>query len=171
MRVPSAACAVILSLFSGCATSGASKKHFLEDSYARYYNGASGKVLRVEADGTVLDITCLPIEFCQDRPRQNLPESLCSRGNIRELGKVQKVGDEWDMAAYLTESESGACRPLMNPLLYAFDADWEWKSSRLHSCWHRVWEVPTAVVVYPVVAGFLVGLITSPVWGPMLLLH
>jgi hypothetical protein len=34
-----------------------------------------------------------------------------------------------------------------------------------------VWEVPTAVVVYPTVAVVFVGVVTAPIWVPILLLH
>ena len=162
---------MILSLLSGCATSSAAKKHFLEDSYARYYTGESGKVLRVEADGTVLDVTCLPINSLRDIPRQNLPKGLCSRGDIHELGKAQKVGDEWDMKAYMTGLEGGGCWPLMAPLLDAIDTDWARKSNRLHSCWNRVWEVPASIVLYPVMAGFPFGPVSFPVGEPFVLYH
>jgi hypothetical protein len=73
----------------------------------------------------------------------------------------------------------GGCRPLMAPLIKAFDPDqwgrfgsevWETKTDEKHSCWNRVWEVPTAVVVYPAVAGIMIILVSSPVWVPLLLL-
>lgn len=71
------------------------------------------------------------------------------------------------------------CRPLMTPLVEAFDPDrwgrfgeegWDPEEKKRHSCWNRVWEVPTAVVVYPAAVVILVGLVTSPVWLPLLLI-
>ena len=172
MRVPSAACAAILCLLSGCATPNASKKYFLEDSYARYYTTGPDKVLRVEADGTVLDVTCLPLEFSKlNMPRRSLPEGLCSRGKIRELGKAQKVGDDWDMSAYMIEPESGDCQPLplLGPSSPRFDINnWNGSKSARRSCWNRVWEVPAAIVLYPALVVICVGVVTAPVWVPLL---
>ena len=71
------------------------------------------------------------------------------------------------------------CRPLMTPLVEAFDPDrwgrfgdegWDPGEKKRHSCWNRVWEVPTAVVVYPAAVIILIGLVTSPVWLPLLLI-
>ena len=71
------------------------------------------------------------------------------------------------------------CRPLMTPLVEAFDPDrwgrfgnegWDSGEKKRHSCWNRVWEVPTAVVVYPAAVIILIGLVTSPVWLPLLLI-
>lgn len=72
-----------------------------------------------------------------------------------------------------SEPEEEGCRPLMDPLVHSFDfARWEEKGlQRRHSCWHRLWEVPTAIVVYPVLAGAFIGLVTAPVWAPLLFLH
>jgi hypothetical protein len=177
LRAPDAACAVILVLLSGCASTASPKKHFLEDSYARYYDGGAGKVLRVEKDGTVLDVGCLPIERSKDTPRQRLPTKLCQ---VPDLGKAQKVGGEWDVSPYAAEPETGGgdCRPLMDPLINALDTsrwgagrdDLDLRSDRYHSCWNRLWEVPTAIVAYPTATVVLVGVVTSPVWVPLLLL-
>jgi hypothetical protein len=80
--------------------------------------------------------------------------------------------------SHAVEPETGGgCRPLMDPLIDALDTsrwgagrdDLELRSNRDHSCWNRVWEVPTAIVAYPTATVFLVGVVTSPVWVPLLL--
>ena len=43
--------------FSACSTPGMPRPYFDEDAYGRYYTTESGTVLRVERDGTVLDVT------------------------------------------------------------------------------------------------------------------
>jgi hypothetical protein len=172
MRAPIVACAAIL--FSGCATPGGPKKYFLEDSNARYYKAEAGEVLRVESDGTVLDVACLPVEYSLDTPRQSLPGGLCAQGKVRELGKVRKVADDWDMSDFAVEPETGRCRPLLRRLFKDFHTDTdEWEgleANKRRSCWHRVWEVPTALVAYPTAVVVLVGLVTAPIWVPLLLL-
>jgi hypothetical protein len=126
MRIPSAACAAMLFLLSGCAAGSASRKHAQEGSYARYSQGGSGSADTIEP-----------------------------------------------------ATGGGGCRPLMAPLVEAFDTDhwgsfgnddWERNANKRHSCWNRVWEVPTAIVAYPVAAVIMVGLVTSPIWLPLLLL-
>lgn len=37
------------------------------------------------------------------------------------------------------------------------------------SCWHRAWEVPAAIVVYPAAAAIGLAIILSPIWAPILL--
>lgn len=174
VTAPNAACMAIFCLLTGCATSGASKKYFLEDSYARYYTTGFDKVLRVEADGTVLDVTCLPLDASKlNMPRQSLPKGLCPLGKIPELGKVQKVGKDWDMSAYVIEPESGNCKPLplLGPSSQIFNInDWDESNSARRSCWNRLWEVPTAIVLYPTLVGIFLGIVTSPIWVPILFL-
>ena len=172
MRVLRVACMGIPFLLSGCATSGAPKKYFLEDAHARYYQAEAGKVLRVESDGTVLDVACLPVELSVGTPRESLPANLCAQERFLEMGRVQKVGDDWDMSAYAVEPESGRCRPLLGPLLKDLSSeDWEGQeANKRRSCWNRVWEVPTAIVAYPALVGIFVGFVTAPIWVPLLLL-
>ena len=64
------------------------------------------------------------------------------------------------------DEDTGSCRPLLRHLELERD---EHKDVR-HSCWNRVWEVPTAVVVYPAVAVIMIGAITSPIWVPLIFL-
>ena len=152
-------------LLSACSTPGAPKPYFEEDTQGRYYTTETGKVLRVERDGTVLDVTCLPREFAKNTARKDLPVTLCGGEKVHVIGKTRKVGDEWDMSHYAITPETGTCKPLL-PFLIK-----DWEEDKRHSCWNRVWEVPTAVVVYPTVAVLFVGLVTAPVWVPLLLLH
>lgn len=56
-----------------------------------------------------------------------------------------------------TASDTGACKPLF--ILWDDDVP-------KRSCWHRLWEVPAALVVVPTA----LGVITAPVWVPILLL-
>ena len=158
-------------LLGGCATAGAPKKYFLEDSYARYYQAEAGKVLRVESDGTVLDVACLPVEFSIGAPRESLPGNPCAQKRFLELGRVRKAGDDWDMSAYAVEPESGRCRPLLRSLFKESADDWAGQeANKRRSCWNRVWEVPTAAVAYPATVGVIIGLVTIPIWVPLLLL-
>lgn len=39
-----------------------------------------------------------------------------------------------------------------------------------HSCWNRLWEVPTALAIAPVAIVIIVGVVASPIWVPLLLL-
>ena len=171
-RVRAAATAGLLSLLSACATPRPDK-HFLEDSYARYYRSDSGAVLRVEGDGTVLDVTCLTPQFARDMPREELPASLCDDGKLTVLGKVGRAGDDWDMSAYRLARETGRCKPLLRPLTRRFEeSDWKaLEADQGHSCWNLLWEVPASIVAYPAAAVILVGGVTAPVWLPILLLR
>jgi hypothetical protein len=155
----------LVCILGACSTPGAPRLYFNEDPYARYYTTDSGQVLRVEQDGTVLDVTCLPPEFAKGTSRKDLPHTLCGGEKIHELGKVKKVRGEWDMSAYAIAPETGTCKPLL-PFLTK-----DWQEDKRHSCWNRLWEVPTAVVVYPTAAVIFVGVVTAPVWVPLLLLH
>lgn len=38
-----------------------------------------------------------------------------------------------------------------------------------HSCWHRLWEVPAAIVIVPAAVVLIVGAGTAPIWVPILL--
>jgi hypothetical protein len=155
----------LVCILGACSTPGAPRLYFNEDPYARYYTTDSGQVLRVEQDGTVLDVTCLPPEFAKGTSRKDLPHTLCGGEKIQVLGKVKKVGGEWDMSTYAIAPETGTCKPLL-PFLTK-----DWQEDKRHSCWNRLWEVPTAVVVYPTAAVIFVGVVTAPVWVPLLLLH
>jgi len=155
----------LICLLSACSTPGAPKSYFDEDTQGRYYTTETGKVLRVERDGTVLDVTCLPREFTKNTSKKDLPVTLCGGEKVQVIGKTRKVGDEWDMSHYAITPETGTCKPLL-PFLIK-----DWEEEKRHSCWHRVWEVPTAVVVYPTVAVVFVGVVTAPIWVPILLLH
>lgn len=65
-----------------------------------------------------------------------------------------------------TALETEGCRPLFpNP------ATNTWKAAERHSCWHRLWEVPIAIVVYPIVVVVVLGAATAPIWAPALFLH
>lgn len=72
--------------------------------------------------------------------------------------QTQEESSGWDI---------GMCRPLFPSTsggLSNFTYDEPW-----HSCWHRFWEVPAALVVYPVIVGAVVGVVASPIWVPILL--
>lgn len=154
--------ALLLSLLSACATPGAPRKHLREDAYARYYATKTGRTLRVEKDGTVLDVTCLPAELFNGKPRGELPQGLCPNGKIPDLGRVARTGQDWDMSAYPVAAETGRCRPL-----FTLERD---ENARRRSCLNRLWEVPAALVVYPAGAAIIIGVGTAAIWVPLLLL-
>ena len=59
------------------------------------------------------------------------------------------------------KNDTGSCRPFfISPSL-----DWGAGAPK-HSCWNRLWEVPVALVAVPLA----LGVITSPVWVPIVLL-
>jgi hypothetical protein len=69
-----------------------------------------------------------------------------------------------DPGAAAAVSQSEGCLPL-------FRSGMEDQPPERRSCWHRLWEVPTALVVYPVAIGVIVGLATAPVWLPIVALR
>lgn len=57
--------------------------------------------------------------------------------------------------------DTGSCRPwFVSP-----ERDWG-EGSNKHSCWNLLWEVPTAIVAVPL----FLGVVTAPVWVPIVLL-
>lgn len=122
--------------------------------------------MRVERDGTILDVTCVPLEVANDRPRGELPVTFCGGNAIPEVGRAARAGDDWDMSAYGVRPETGRCKPLFGAI--AMDPR---ENERRRSCWNRLWEVPTALVAVPITAGIIVGVATAPIWAPLLLLH
>jgi len=158
--------AALLGVLAACAAPGAPRSYFFQDSYARYYADGSGRTLRVESDGAILDVTCVPLEIANGRSRDELPAAFCDGGAIAVVGRAARSGDDWDMSAYGVKPETGRCKPLfgaaaMNPR----------DDERRRSCWNRLWEVPAAVAMAPIAAGVLVGAATAPIWLPILLLR
>ena len=147
-----------------CSTQGSPRTYLDEDPAARYYATQSGHILRVDRDGTVLNVTCLKPGLVKGLPPQELMKLPCESGRIEVLGKAAKIGDDWDMAAYAIAPETGTCRTL-----FPFFRN-EWLEDHRHSCWNRLWEVPAAAIFYPVAAAGLIGAITSPIWVSILLL-
>lgn len=150
---------------SSCATPGEPRTRLREDEFARYYAASDGRTLRVERDGTVLDISCLPLELAEGKPLKDLPQALCPDGKIPVLGRAEKTGPDWDLSAYPIAAETGRCRPLFR--LPEWDRE---EDARRHSCWNRLWEVPAALVAYPLGAAIIIGTGSAPVWVPLLLL-
>ena len=120
----------------------------------------------MERDGTILDITCVPLEVANGRERAELPLTFCGGREIPVVGRATLAGDDWNMAAYGVLPETGRCKPLFGAL--TMDAR---ENERRRSCWYRLWEVPAALVAVPVTVGVLVGVATAPIWAPLLLLH
>ena len=59
-------------------------------------------------------------------------------------------------------SATGSCKPFfVSP-----SRDWGEGAPR-HSCWNLLWEVPTALVVAPIA----IGVVTAPIWVPIVLFH
>jgi hypothetical protein len=154
--------AVLPLLLGACATPGPPRAYFLEDSYARYYAAPAGRTLRVERDGTVLDVTCLPLETAQEKPLEDLPRVMCPDARIPVLGKARRTGGDWDLSEFDVEPPTGRCRPLFP------SADGERGPQR--SCWNRLWEVPAAVVLVPLAAVGVAAVVTAPIWVPLVLL-
>jgi hypothetical protein len=120
----------------------------------------------VEKDGTILDISCVSLEAAQDRPRSQIPTNFCGGADVPVVGKAARDGDDWDMAPYGVVPETGRCKPLFGGV--SMDAR---ENERRRSCWNRLWEVPTAIVVVPVAIGVIVAGATAPIWVPLVLLH
>ena len=69
--------------------------------------------------------------------------------------------DEPQRAA-MNKPDTGSCRPFfVSPSLWSDD-----ERVAKHSCWHRLWEVPAALVTVPVA----IGIFTAPIWLPIILL-
>src|SRR5574340_1167027 len=134
----------LLLLGSGCATPDISPKaYFHEDGSGRYYETITGRILRVEPNGIVYDITC-PIDWRSrwDDSKLLLPRPIvgqlppCPKGWLVQLGQVSKLNGDWDMTGYNVASESGTCDALLFP-------------QRGHvSCWNRVWEIPVIILTF-----------------------
>lgn len=151
---------------AACAAPEPRHPYFLEDRYARYYTASSARTLRVENDGTVLDVTCLPVEVVQGKPLGNLPRAACPDSKIPVLGKARKAGEDWDMQEFEVARDTGRCLPLFEAP--GFD---ERDVRPRRSCWNRAWEVPVAVIAVPAVFLLAVGLISAPIWAPILFLR
>jgi hypothetical protein len=161
-----AATACLAASLSACATTAPPSSYFLEDSHARYYAADNGKTLRVERDGTVLDITCLPVEMAQDKELSALPRQLCASSEIPVLGKAVKKGNDWDLEPFDVTAPTGGCRPLFRTPTYD-----EHEAGPRRSCWNRVWEVPAALVAFPAAVILVLGVATAPVWVPLIFLR
>jgi len=165
-RLASAACAV---LTLGACAERAATPSFFEDRYARYYTVEPGRILRVEADGTILDITCVGVDAAARRSREDLPARLCAHGTIPVVGRARAAGGGWDIpeAAPGPEPSGGAdCRPLFGAV--GLDSR---TSPENESCWNRFWEIPAAVVLAPVVVVGVLGIATAPIWAPLVFLR
>ncbi|MDE2144143.1 MAG: hypothetical protein KGJ84_17175 [Elusimicrobia bacterium] len=166
MSLRAAGSACLAALLGACATPGPVRTYFQEDAYARYYVSDTGKTLRVERDGTVLDISCLPVEAAQDKPLNALPRQLCAGSEIPVLGKARRAGDDWDLSDFAVEPATGRCLPLFrNP---SYD---EREAGPRRSCWNRVWEVPAALIAVPAAVLVVAGVATAPIWAPLLFLR
>ncbi len=154
-------------LMQGCASTPAPRPYFAEDAQGRYYETTSGHVLRVEPDGTILDIGCTDPDLARGLSREDLLRLPCSTGKVSVLGKAKRTGipgSDWDLSGYDIEPESGTCSPIFASLSDA------WAAEKRRSCAHRLWEVPAAIVAYPTLGVLIVGLATAPIWLPILIL-
>jgi len=155
---------VLVLQLSACASPGPPRAYFDEDVYARYYATKQDHVLRVERDGSVLDVTCMPPAMVKGHDPKSVATALCADGRIERMGHAARGAEGWDMSAYGIAPETGTCRSLFAPFRR------EWFEGKRHSCWNRLWEVPAAVIVYPAIVGVAVGVVTAPVWVPLILL-
>lgn len=79
----------------------------------------------------------------------------CASTRPRESEGLSRPG-----ASFYTAQDEG-CKPV-----FRIERD----PHERHSCWNRLWEVPAAIVVVPVAAAVIVGVATSPIWVPILVL-
>jgi len=98
--------------------------------------------------------------------RAEIPTTFCGGGALPEVGRAARAGDDWDMSPYGVLPETGRCKPLFGAV--TMDAR---ENERRRSCWNRLWEVPTAIVVVPITIGVIIGAATAPIWAPIFLLH
>lgn len=112
----------------------------------------------------VLGVTCLSSKLTRDMARQYLPRVVCESGRVEVLGKVERIDNGWELKQYGIVPETETYRSLFAPFRN------DWLEDKRHWCWHRIWEIPTAVVVYPSVVALAIGIVTAPLWGPLLLL-
>jgi hypothetical protein len=122
--------------------------------------------LRVEKDGTILDVTCVSLEAAEDKPRAQIPTSFCGGADVPVVGRATRAGEDWDMSAYGVVPETGRCKPLFGGV--TMDSR---ENERRRSCWNRAWEVPAAIVVVPIAVGVILAGATAPIWVPLVLLH
>ncbi|MFO0774247.1 MAG: hypothetical protein U0172_06255 [Nitrospiraceae bacterium] len=183
-------------LVQACASQLPPRAHFEEDQYGRYYETTNGTIIRIEQDGTMVDVTCTEPELAKGMARQDLVRLLCPSGKVAVVGKAKPLGApsspttgeklrrptgtpaptgqdrtvaptgptaEWDTSPYEIAPETGTCAPLFAPFSDT------WAAEKRRSCAHRFWEVPVAVVVYPTLGALILGVVTSPVWLPLLI--
>lgn len=60
------------------------------------------------------------------------------------------------------EGSPRLCKPLLP------GPDWEERPP--HACSNRLWEIPAAIVVYPLLVGAALAVAGAPIWVPLLLL-
>ena len=149
-------CLILVFLLSGCSTPGPLRQYGHEDAYGRYYDAKDGRLLRVESDGSVYDISCVGAWSAVGTPLEKLK---CKDGNVELIGKVSRnsARDDWDTTGYEIAPESGTCEPLMP--IYSFGG----LKFKRRSCWNRLWEVPTTVALIPVlIVVFVIYVVTPP---------
>lgn len=89
--------------------------------------------------------------------------SLLLLGACASLDKEDQAFLEGDRPhSASAKHDTGGCKPWFVPP----ERDWGEGAPR-HSCWNRLWEVPTAIIVAPVA----IAIVTAPVWAPILLLR
>ncbi|MBI2385184.1 MAG: hypothetical protein HYV14_04135 [Elusimicrobia bacterium] len=83
-------------------------------------------------------------------------------GACASLDKENETFLEGDRAhSAAAKHDTGGCKPwFVSP-----SRDWGEGAPR-HSCWNRLWEVPTAVVVAPIA----IAIVTAPIWVPIVVL-
>lgn len=147
----------------GCATDLPPRTYFDEDPQGRYYETREGKILRVEQDGTILDVTCAEPSLAKGFPKEDVVRLFCPNGRVTVVGKAKKSGRDWDLSPYHVEPESGTCTSLFAPFSDS------WTAEKRRSCAHRFWEVPVAVVIYPAITVVVLGIVTAPIWLTVLI--
>lgn len=82
------------------------------------------------------------------------------------LGACASGGRKADSTDGLSLNAAEGSPRLCKPLLPGPD----WEERPPHACSNRVWEVPAAIVVYPLLIGVGLAIVGAPIWVPLLLL-
>lgn len=94
--------------------------------------------------------------------RAALPILLLFAGGCSTVDTERGFLDLERPSSTAPKDDTGSCKPFfVSP-----SRDWGEGAPR-HSCWHRLWEVPTALVVVPIA----IAVLTSPVWAPLVFLN
>lgn len=90
---------------------------------------------------------------------------LCALSGCASLEREPFAAEPWETAEGPPAPDTGACKPLLRaPGLDSREDE------RKRSCWNRLWEVPVVVAGVPIVILALAGIVTAPIWVPLILI-